>query len=105
MSQEPGHVKPIKPGGAAGDRTSPTAPGTPVVTNASASGTATVSFPAATDNVAVVDYAVYVDGSNNAFVDGYNRCLNDFRICRRQRWISLTSPANYYYSIRLTRHK
>jgi len=45
------------------DHTKPTAPGTPVVTNANANQTATVTVTASTDNVAVAGYAAFLDGS------------------------------------------
>lgn len=45
------------------DHTPPSAPGTPVVSNALANQTATVTVTASTDNVAVAGYAAFLDGS------------------------------------------
>jgi len=45
------------------DRINPTAPGTPVVSNVDVYGNATVTVSASTDNVGVVGYAAFIDGS------------------------------------------
>ncbi|OAI11784.1 hypothetical protein A1507_19850 [Methylomonas koyamae] len=44
-----------------GDVTAPTAPGTPVVSNVTAGGSATVTVSAASDGVGVVGYVVFLD--------------------------------------------
>ncbi len=54
---------PVNPPPDTTDRTPPSAPGTPVVSNINANGSATVTVSASTDNVAVAGYAAFVDGS------------------------------------------
>ena len=58
------------------DHTPPTASGTPVVTNVSSFGTATVSWSASTDNVGVTGYGVYLDYGSSPIVQTTGLSVN-----------------------------
>ena len=58
------------------DTTAPTAPGPPVITNALANETVTVTVTVSTDNVAVAGYAAFLDGSVNEAGRSANTSIN-----------------------------
>ncbi len=58
------------------DTTPPAAPGTPVVSNVTFDGSATVTFAAATDNIAVLGYAAFLDGSSKPVATSSSTTIN-----------------------------
>ena len=58
---------PLLPSSIAANKTAPSAPGIPVVSDALSNQTATVTFSAATDNIGVVGYDAFLDGSVTVF--------------------------------------